>query len=85
MLTREVFGAGPVEVQGVAADKMEEVEEEEDKKEEDKEEDEDSDDDSVSSNNEEEESVDEGSNYNPDGSAGHGTIHLADDVSGRIV
>jgi hypothetical protein len=27
MLTREVFGAGPVEVQGVAADKMEEVEE----------------------------------------------------------
>jgi len=86
---REVFRAGPVEAQGVAADKIEEVEEEEDndeedKKKEDKEgeekEEEDGDDDSVSSVNEEEESVDEGSNDNPEGSAGDGTVHLADDV-----
>jgi hypothetical protein len=43
-------------------------------------EEEDGDDDSVSSINEEEESVNEGSHYNPDGSAGDGTVHLADDV-----
>jgi len=70
----EVFGAGPVEAQGVAADKMEEVEKGEDK------EDKDSDDDSVGGVNEKEELVSEGSEYNPDGSAGDGTVHLADDV-----
>jgi hypothetical protein len=80
---REVFGAGPVEAPGVVADKMEEVEEEEDKKKEDQEE-EDGDDDSVSGDNEEEDSVDEGSDYNPDGSAGDGTVHLVDDIDNLL-
>jgi len=70
---RAVFGAGLVEAEGVAADKKEEVEEEEDNKEED------GDDDSVSGDNEEEESGEEGSDYNPDGSAGDGTVHLLAD------
>jgi hypothetical protein len=82
---RAVFGAGEVEAQGTAANKMEDIEEEEDNKEEDKKkedkEDEDGDDDSASGNEEEEESGNDGSEYNPDASAGDGTVNLlADDV-----
>jgi hypothetical protein len=82
---RVVFRAGGVEAQSTAADKMEEIEEEEDNKEEDKKkedkDDEDGDDDSASGYEEEEESGNEGSEYNPDASAGDGTVNLlADDI-----
>jgi hypothetical protein len=85
---RECFGAGAVPVeesvaveaikaQGVAGEKLEEAEDK------DKEEDDD-DDDSGSGDDEEEESGKEGSDYNPNGSAGDGTVHLADDVDNLL-
>ncbi len=80
---RAVFGAGGVEAQGVDADKMEELKEkekEEEQKEEEKEEDNDDDDSGGSNVEEEEELGDDGSEYNPDGSAGDGTVNLADDA-----
>jgi len=76
---RAVFGAGGVEAHGVDADKMEEVKEKE-KEEEQKEDDNDDDDSGGSNVEEEEESGDDRSEYNPDGSAGDGTVNLADDA-----
>jgi hypothetical protein len=89
---RAVLGAGGVEAQGVAADKMEEVKEkekeeeekEEEQKEEDKEDDNDDDDSGGSNVEEEEESGDDRSEYNPDGSAGDGTVNLADDADNLV-
>jgi hypothetical protein len=89
---RVAFGAGGVEVQGVAADTMEEVKEkekdeeqnEEEQKEEEENHDEDDDDDSGGGgdDDEDEESGEEDSGYAPpeDGSEGTGTVTLADDV-----
>jgi hypothetical protein len=86
---RAVFGAGGVEAQGSAADKVEEIEEEDENKEEDKKEeekkkedkeDEDGDDDSASGDEEEEESGDEGSEYAPAEDGSEGTVNLADDA-----
>jgi hypothetical protein len=71
---RAVFGAGGVEAQGGAADKMEEVKEKE------KEDDNDNDDSGGSNVEEEEELGDDRSKYNPDGSAGDGTVNLAVDA-----
>jgi hypothetical protein len=62
-----------VEAQGVAGEKMEEVEDED-------KENEDSDDDSASSNNEEEESSNEGTNSPPVEEGSEGTVNLADDA-----
>jgi len=82
-----VLGARGVEAQGTAADKMELIVKEADNKDQKKEEekkkekeDYGTDDDSASGDDDDEESGNEESEYNPDGSAGDGTVNLADDV-----